>query len=58
MKIRRRLPAFHFELLFPYLFSFVEISAGWRLPDGLAARIMDVLQPNILEMDHSLSQRT
>jgi hypothetical protein len=25
MKICRRQPAFHFELLFPYLFSFVEI---------------------------------
>jgi hypothetical protein len=27
MKICRRRPAFHFELLFPYLFSFVETPA-------------------------------
>ena len=34
MKICRRLPTFHFELLFPYLFSFVETST-----DGVDRRV-------------------
>ncbi len=50
MKICRRLPELHFELLFPFLFSFVETSTGSVDRMISPHAFMDVLRHRILEI--------